>query len=223
MKNNTVKYNKSEIMKNAWTILRAENLSWSNCLIQAWKVAKLDAVSKPTFDTVYNAHYSQILNYISFRINNKIADAEEITQDVFVQVHKHLASYDASKSAIVTWVYNIAKNRIIDYFRANKNAHNITRVDGYTNSEGKSSFDFVGSDYNSHDVEVKETQSAINSAIATLKDKERKIAMFYFLEEKQYSEIAELLAIPLGSVKGTLSRIRAKLQDKLQTTYANNA
>lgn len=222
MKNNTVKYNKSEIMKNAWVILRAKNLSWSLCLKQAWKVAK-DANNKPTFDKVYNTHYAQILNYISFRINNKTADAEEITQDVFIQVHKHLATYDANKSAIVTWVYNIAKNRIIDYFRANKNAHNISHVDGFTNSEGKSTFDFVGSDYNSNDIEVKETQSAINKAIDSLKDKERQIAMFYFLEEKQYSEIAELMVIPLGSVKGTLSRIRAKLQDKLQTTYANIA
>jgi RNA polymerase sigma-70 factor (ECF subfamily) len=204
MKNNTVKYNKSEIMKNAWVILRTQNLSWSNCLKQAWKVAKTNA-NKPTFDKVYNAHYAQILNYISFRINNKIADAEEITQDVFMQVHKHLATYDSNKSAIVTWVYNIA------------------HVDGFTNSEGKSSFDFEGSVYNSNDIEVKETQTAINEAINTLKDKEQKIAMFYFLEEKPYAEIAELMCIPLGSVKGTLSRIRVKLQDKLQSTYADIA
>lgn len=222
MKNNTVKYNKSEIMKNAWVILRAENLSWSDCLKQAWKVAKTNA-NKPTFDKVYNNHYSQILNYISFRIDHKTADAEEITQDVFMQVYKHLATYDASKSAIVTWVYNIAKNRIIDYFRANKNAHNISHFDGYTNDEGKNNFDFEGGVYNSKDIEVKETQTAINEAINTLKDKEQKIAMFYFLEEKPYAEIAELMCIPLGSVKGTLSRIRVKLQDKLQSTYADIA
>jgi len=45
--------------------------------------------------------------------------------------------------------------------------------------------------------------------------------VLYFVEDKQYSEIAEALSVPMGTVKGMVNRVRAMLQEQLQDEYAN--
>ena len=219
MKNKT-NYNKSEIMKKAWEILKKEGVSWSECLTKSWNLAK-NGTTEITFTHVYNKHYKQILNFVRSRVNNRTEIAEEITQDVFLQVHKHIDNYDVHLAKFTTWLFTIAKNKIIDHYRANVNKSKLmVLVDGWVNDEGKETFEFI-SDYYVEDIETHETQDAIENAMSSLNKKEQAIANYYFLQDKQYNEISEILKIPMGSVKGTISRLRVKLQDKLQNVYAN--
>ena len=64
---------------------------------------------------------------------------------------------------------------------------------------------------------------SIERAMAQLKPKYQKIAEMYFILDKPYSEIADLLELPLGSVKGAINRIRAMLtsQSELKYQYRN--
>jgi RNA polymerase sigma factor (sigma-70 family) len=64
-----------------------------------------------------------------------------------------------------------------------------------------------------------EIKGKINNAIDKLDVKYRRVAILYFLWEYEYSEIAIILNVPMGTVKGMLSRSRAKLQDSLKDTY----
>jgi len=57
--------------------------------------------------------------------------------------------------------------------------------------------------------------------MSTLKPKYQRIAELYFLQDKPYNEVAELLEIPLGTVKGMINRVRTMLQAELKPAYQN--
>lgn len=209
-------YNKAKIMQRAWQIFKSESNthSFGECLRQSWNIAK-NGTKQVDFKHIYDKHYTQVLNYINSRINYKNEIAQELTQDVFLQVSKHVDKYDVYKAKVTTWLFTIANNKIIDYFRANKNAGNISHVDGWTDENGKETFSFESS-YYVEGIEEHEMQATIKTAMSGLNEKEQSIAIMYFMEDRQYNEIAETLDIPMGTIKGMISRIRTKLQNKLK-------
>lgn len=172
--------------------------------------------SSVTFDFIYKEHYQKVLNYIRSRVNGKLEISQELTNDVFLQVNKHIENYDINRAKFATWLYNIANNKVIDYYRANKHAGNITHVDGWVNEHGKETFEFISTSYNDSIYEGEKLYE-VKKAMECLNKREHSIAVLYFMEDRQYNDIAETLEIPMGSVKATINRIRTKLQKKLHS------
>ena len=214
----TVKFNKSEIMRNAWKSFRSQDERtmemFSKCLKQAWKQAK-EPKKVLNFSEIYNKYYSGLLNYVKIRVKD-INVAEDIVSETFVKISTKLDTFDASKGAISTWVYKVANNRIIDYWRTqNAKFGKNLNVDGYTDEDGNELFQFEADNDVQDSIESKESVKTIVSAIESLKPKYKRIADLYFIQEKEYNEIAEICEIPLGTVKGMVFRCREMLQDKL--------
>ena len=171
-----------------------------------------------SFNEIYVEFYSKVLNFVTSKVNGKREIAEEITQDTFLKVAEHLQDYDAEKGKINTWIYNIAKNKIIDHYRRNKSSYMVS-VDGFVNDEGEPSFEFKDTQKADELVNSDETMSAIDRAMDVLNEKEMKIAELYFIDQMKYNEIAEQLNAPMGTVKANINRIRVKLQNKLSMVY----
>ena len=167
-----------------------------------------------TFEEIYSENYEGILNHINIRVSNPEI-AEELTNDVFMKVHKHLGDYDETKSAIPTWVRFIAHNTVIDHFRCNRYANNRTSASDFNNGEGITEFEFVSEGSADTELERSELGQKIMSSFRSLKPKYRRVAVLYFMNQKQYKEIAEILDIPMGTVFGMISRCRAMLQNSL--------
>ena len=210
------KYNKSEIMRNAWVIFRNnnENLTFGQSLSQSWNLAKngLKAIS---FDAIYKKYYNQVYFYIMDKVNFKAYIAEELTNDVFLKAKRYLENYDAQRAKLNTWLIFIAKNLVIDNSRTSHN-DKFVNVSNFVDAEtGKETFQIV--DNSQVDMlENKQLIETINKAMQSLKPKYKAIAELYFIHEKNYNEIAEILNVPLGTVKGTLARARAMLQTQLK-------
>ena len=170
-----------------------------------------------TFNEVYEQHYNTVLSYIRFKINNS-ADAEELAQDVFVKISGHLDNYKPELSAMSTWIRNITNHTIIDYFRTDKSGHFVS-IENFTDDKGRSTFQPLDT-YRGFQVEDKEMKSRLRRAFRALSPNYRRIAVLYFLKDKQYNEIAELCMVPMGTVKGMLSRARVTLQEQLQGVMA---
>lgn len=215
-----VVYNRSRVMKRAHSffkqLVETERTSenWGNCLRKSWHIEK-NGVNCETFEQVYNKFYSPILRYVNSNVKN-VMDAEDITTMVFVKLHKHFDNYDVDKAKIFTWLRKIAQNSIIDFYRTDK-SNRYMNVDNFVDDEGKEFFQFVAdSSYETENVmESNELNIAINNAFANLKPKYKRIAELYFLEDKQYNEIAEICNVPMGTVKGMISRCREMLQSEL--------
>lgn len=211
-------YNKSEIFKRAWKLFNAgEYNTFGECLRYSWHIAKNGNII--TFEQIYKEFKDRIFFFIRSKVNSEVA--EEILQDVFLKVYEHQNNYDVHKAKLNTWIYNIAKNRIVDYYRSKENNKglNTNNIESYVSSDGDEYFQINSGKTANCLAENNELKIEINNAIALLKPNLRKIATMYFVQELSYDEISEQLNMPLGSVKGYINRIRKALQNKLTAIY----
>lgn len=162
-----------------------------------------------TFNSIYSRYQQGIFFFINGKVNNS-ALAQDLAQDTFTKIYVNLHRYNSNVGALSTWVYNVAKNVVIDHYRKEKNKQSVT-------------FDEVIDqrtiENTQKEIENKELKDQILDAFDVLNEKEKKIAELVFLKELEYHEIAERFLIPIGTVKGMIFRIRGKLQEKL--SYLN--
>lgn len=216
------KYDLSKIMKRAWLLLRKSNNQkpWSLCLKESWFIEK-NGIGI-SFEEIYKKYNLVILYYICGKVNNDQFLAEELCNDVFLQVNKHLDTYDVHVAKINTWIHHIAKNKIVDFYRSKykRNQHNTDYVDAYVDESGNTTYEYSSHDLNGEErLENKELGKTIYKAFDSLKPKYREIGNMFFIEQLSYEEISDMLEIPIGTVKGTINRCRTMLQEKLQGVY----
>ena len=211
------KFNKSQIMKRAWQLFKNQDVrtdeKFAECMRSAWQIAK----GQPSIESLYKAHYQGILNFINMKIHN-IDDAQELTNDTFIKALQNMHLFNAEKSSISTWLHNIAKNCVIDHYRKDQSDKYIN-VSNFTDESGKEMYQFEDTNKTDIILENKELSESIQKAMSTLKPKYKKVAELYFIKDQPYNEIAELLELPLGSVKGMVFRIKSMLASQTELKY----
>jgi RNA polymerase sigma-70 factor (ECF subfamily) len=75
---------------------------------------------RPDFEQVYLDNYSYVYNYVFMRLLHR-ENTEDIVSDVFTKAMQHYDSYSSDKATIRTWLCNIARNTVTDYFRLKAN------------------------------------------------------------------------------------------------------
>lgn len=154
--------------------------------------------------------YSAVFNYVS-----NPEDAVDVSQETFVKAYSKLHSFD-SASAFYTWLYRIAINTAIDYIRRKKSRPADSLDDTkYT----ESGFEPVSYDMTS-DPETMLSRGiqkqSLRNAIHSLSEKLRNVIILHDVEGLSQEEVAEILRIPVGTVKSRVSRGRAELRYILQ-------
>ena len=158
------------------------------------------------FEEIYRAS-SGYVYAVAYRVTGRKEDAEEVTQDVFISVHRNLRSF-AFKSAFTTWVYRIAMNTAINLYRkkSKERGGNVPFDDaidpGIHPHEGE---DAVRA------LEKKDTKKLVQSMLGSLSEDQRACVIMKDLEGLKYEEIAKALNINLNTVRSRLSRAREKL------------
>ena len=167
-----------------------------------------------TIEKVYSEHYNKVSSWTKKVINNR-EDAEELTSDIFMKLHNNITSYDPNKSALSTWVMRITRNAIIDYWRTIKNL--TTSISDIVDDEGNEMIPNIYTDNVTPETEMisDELGENIMNAIISLPSSYQRIADLFLIEEKSYDEICATLDIPLGTVKGTISRAKELLRKRL--------
>lgn len=178
-----------------------------------------------TLAEIYERTYSQVLNHCK-RVVKNVHDAEDVASDVFVKIQKLMdkdsTRFDESKSALNTWVHTVTNSVILDFFRTNhQDKYKAVSDFADDHDRTKSYFEFVAPERHNADQMVldAELQSRVAKAFRSLKPKYRKIAVLFFLRDLPYNEIAEIVNVPMGTIKGMLSRARVKLQEELHGLY----
>jgi RNA polymerase sigma-70 factor (ECF subfamily) len=229
------KYNKGMILKQAWVIFRnnSQNLTFSESLKQSWSNAKksietsLKTVKKVEikgldFNTIYKENYGMVKGWVKFKIAN-IDAIEEVANNVFLKVYKHLEVFDCERGKLKTWLYQITKNAIIDYYRVNKNSSLFVNVDSLINDEEEkidSSNVFIANVDSNSSIENEELKAKMMLAFRNLKTNYRKVAIMYFMNGLKYNEIADAMQISMANVKVSIMRAKEMLQNELQAEYS---
>jgi RNA polymerase sigma-70 factor (ECF subfamily) len=168
------------------------------------------------FNQLYAENYNKTVIYVNFRIRD-LQKSEEITNDAFMKIYKHFDEFDQSKGKFTTWLYQIVKNTMIDYIRADYEKKYTVKVSGYVNDDGEETFQYTSDEATDEGLENAELSTKIEKAFNKLKPAYRNIAELYFIKQMKYDEIVTATGLPMGSVKGMISRCRELLQNNLVT------
>jgi RNA polymerase sigma-70 factor (ECF subfamily) len=144
--------------------------------------------------------------------------AEDLAQEAFIRAFNAIGSYNTSYK-FSNWVFKIANNHTIDYLRKRKlDTVSIHGSPHATTPEEVSQTRLVlqSSDENPHElVEHKELGGQIEEAIGELREEYRTVILLRHVEGYAYDEIAEIMELPLGTVKTYLHRARNELKNLL--------
>lgn len=170
------------------------------------------------FEKIYRHFFSKIYRYISLRILNKDI-AEDLTSEVFIRVYKNLNKVNLNAITIKVWVYKIARNLIIDYFRSSQNRINMKSFDEYLEKDKEmeppdSALVDQGEIF-SNDILFKNEK--LIDALNSLPETQREIIFLRYAEEMDFKSISLILnkrEIALRALKfRALENLKSKLID----------
>ncbi|MFH1655668.1 MAG: RNA polymerase sigma factor [Candidatus Omnitrophota bacterium] len=165
-------------------------------LIQAatGNINSFEQVYKATADFVYS---------VALRVTNNAQDAEDVTQDVFLKIHKNLKSFQF-RSSFKTWVYRITVNTAINVSKkTSKELNRRADFDKLIQSQGdepqEAAFD------------KEDNESQIKSLLDKLNPDQRVCIVLREIQGLSYEEIAKALKININTVRSRLKRARETL------------
>ncbi len=165
----------------------------------------LDRYQRPVFSLVY-------------RMVRDREQAEDLAQETFIKVFNHLESFNP-KYKFSSWIFKIASNLAIDALR--KKELDTVSLDGSRHASTAEEVDSTRITVRSRDenpeelLEAKELGDEIEGAIAGLRPEYRTAILLRHVEGRPYEEIAEIMDVPLGTVKTHIHRARAELRESL--------
>jgi RNA polymerase sigma-70 factor (ECF subfamily) len=159
--------------------------------------------------------YERVVFNFAYRLAGNYDDANDVAQDAFVRAYSAIHTFRGD-SAFSTWIFRITTNLYLDEKKRRK-TRNATSLDEVIALE-ESSVERQIEDPSPTPEEVltnNERSDLIAKAIQSLPEFQRTMVVLYHVENKAYEEIAEIMDLPIGTVKSRLNRARLALKDKL--------
>jgi RNA polymerase sigma-70 factor, ECF subfamily len=157
-------------------------------------------------ERIYDEYYRDVYRFL-ICFTGSTNDAEDLTQDVFIQVLKSLPKFN-QQYRLKTWILTIARNVAVDHFRRNK--FSLIFKEGFFAA-------LVSKDDNPDQLlETKEQKELIHRAISKLKPNYRSVLILRGINELSIRETAEILNVSESKVKVDYFRALRKLQETLK-------
>ena len=151
---------------------------------------------------------------LAHRIVGDPAIAEDVTQEAFLSVWRSGARFDAARGSVRTWTLGIVRNRAIDALRRAAGSAPKLNLDDEAVLEARPSDDFTDSE-----AIRRETSRRVRGALQELPSEQSEVIGLAYFGGFSHSEIAEMLGMPLGTVKGRmrlgLEKIRVTLAERM--------
>ncbi|MHB8838642.1 MAG: sigma-70 family RNA polymerase sigma factor [Gemmatimonadaceae bacterium] len=168
----------------------------------------LDGVSL-AFDLLVERYQTRLLNFVYRTVGDR-ERAEDLVQEVFIRVHRHLGRFDQSKK-FSTWIYtiasNLAKNELRNRSR-NPLVYFQTMTSGWEDEDRP--LEFEDTTARPDDAfERRHLRELVDAAVRRLPAHHRQVFVLRELDGRSYEEIAEMTNCNLGTVKSRLNRARA--------------
>ncbi|MFZ1084913.1 MAG: sigma-70 family RNA polymerase sigma factor [Terracidiphilus sp.] len=158
---------------------------------------------------------------LCYRFTGNAADAEDLTQDVFLKIYSNLSSFDLGRGSLQVWITTMTRNLLVDNFRRTKNLRATSSLDdGWESTEELKPIDRLTARGASplESAAKLELAKMVQEALARVSVELREAVILRDLQDLDYKEIAQVLGIPEGTVKSRISRGRAELARLLERT-----
>jgi len=150
------------------------------------------------------------------RIVHNREEAQDLVQETFMKAFGSLSTYKC-QYRFTTWLYRIAANSCIDYLRKRRLV-SISLDQPLETKDGQVTIEVADWTYNpEQDLAARQKSVSIDAAIDSLPKKYREVILYRHKQDKPYEEIAQILNIPVGTVKARIFRARELLKKKLKS------
>jgi RNA polymerase sigma-70 factor, ECF subfamily len=165
------------------------------------------------FGKLVDAYQNRVFGFVRRMVSNA-EEASDITQDVFIRAFQSFGRFDG-RCSVRTWLFRIAYNLCVD--RARKIDRTPSEVSLQGASEIDETFDVPDARWQPDQIAIDgELAAAIDEAISTMSEKLRSVLLLHDKEDMPYEEIAQMVGVPIGTVKSRLFLARAHLQQHLR-------
>jgi RNA polymerase sigma-70 factor (ECF subfamily) len=168
--------------------------------------------SPRAFELMYDRHGGAAFSLAYRMVGNRVT-AEDITQEAFLSIWRSRLRYDQARGSVRTWVLGIVHNRAIDQLRR-----------GTVHERRRETLEGIEERFEARertDVEAARREEArgVHGALEKLPDEQRRTIELAYFGGFSHSQIAEMLGMPIGTVKGRmrlgLEKMRAQLADSI--------
>ena len=170
------------------------------------------------FQELVARYQTRLLNFIYRTIGDR-EKAEDLVQEVFIRVYRHIGRFDQSKK-FSTWIYTIASNLAKNELRnRSRNPLVLFQTIRKNWQDDDRPLQFEDSSTRPDDLYRKRhLRALVESSVAQLPEHHREVFVLRELEGKSYEEIAEITSTNLGTVKSRLNRARTSFADIIGPT-----
>lgn len=167
-----------------------------------------------TFTELYDQYHKLVYN-LALHYVQQIEDAEEITQDVFMNVHNSLNTFQY-KADIKTWIYRITINKSLDYIKAKKRKKRLGFLRFMWSDNETENYPLATQmNHPGIDLEQKETVSRIFREINELPEHQKTALILNKIEQMTLTEVAEVMDLSYKAVESLVQRAKQNLLKKL--------
>lgn len=159
------------------------------------------------FEEIYTRHHRRVYS-ICLRMLQNASEAEDLTQDVFIQLYRKIGSFRGD-SAFTTWLHRMTVNQVLMHFR--KRTVKFEK----TTEEGETPDQVVTGTANPERMRIVD-KIALDNAIAQLPDGYKNVFVLHDVEGFEHEEVARILGCSVGTSKSQLHKARLKLQKLLR-------
>ena len=155
-----------------------------------------------------------------FRYVNNVEDADDIAQEVFIQVYESMTHF-REESQISTWVYRIAVNKSLDFIRSKKRKKRFGQLTSLFRSteEGEEIVEIPSYGTPQQELEDKERKAILDLALSKLPDNQKTVIILSKYEGFSNKEITEIMNMSLSAVEALMHRAKKNLQKQLKDYF----
>lgn len=184
-------------------------------------LAALRADETGAFEEVVARYGVRVLNTCLGLVPRR-ADAEDLTQEVFVEVYEQLTGFRGG-AKLSTWVYRIAGNKCLEWQRYRKRRKRFAFFTSLFGADNNApTHDPPDFEHPGVLAERREQARVLLQAVARLPERQQAAFTLFHLEGLPHSEIAEALGLSVGAVESLLHRAKASLRQHLGSYYRAN-
>jgi RNA polymerase sigma-70 factor, ECF subfamily len=159
------------------------------------------------WEELVRRHSRRIFN-VCYRFVGNRTEAEDISQEVFLRVYRTLGTYRSAHGGFATWMTSVTRNLLIDHYRRTKRDRQTDSLDdAMPVVENKES----SARRPDQQALMNELGSQVQSALTRLSPELREAVILRDLQQLEYAEIQQVLAVPEGTVKSRINRGRIEL------------
>jgi RNA polymerase sigma-70 factor (ECF subfamily) len=174
----------------------------------AGALARVAAGDGAALRLVYDATSAKLFGVL-LRILNDQGEAEDVLQDVYVNVWRKAASFDPARASPITWLVAIARNRAIDRLRTSATSRRMEPIESAAEvrDDAPAAAELL---------ERSQESARLAACLGELEERQSTAIRFAFMDGNTYDELAKRMGVPLGTVKSWIRRGLMKLRACLE-------